>query len=119
MLDLLQKVFAEKLATPEWQEKIHKIVPSYGTKLNDNPEALAEEWAFTNAKLQLAIEPPSLTPSIRILRISIPRQVKSITYRIWHSNQSSSCQIVSKFGFDLAAPRPVFPQTTSCVCSSI
>jgi malate dehydrogenase (quinone) len=38
------------------------MVPSYGTKLNDNPEALAEEWAFTNAKLQLAIEPPSLHP---------------------------------------------------------
>lgn len=60
MLDLIQRVFAERLATPEWQAKIRTIVQSYGTKLNDNPQALAEEWAYTIAKLELAIEAPAL-----------------------------------------------------------
>ncbi|PMY95027.1 malate:quinone oxidoreductase, partial [Pseudomonas sp. FW305-124] len=37
MLQVLEKVFAQKVATPEWQAKIREIVPSYGTKLNDDP----------------------------------------------------------------------------------
>jgi malate dehydrogenase (quinone) len=63
MLDLLKKVFADRLATPEWQEKIHKIVPSYGVKLNETPQVLAEEWAATADRLQLAIAPPAIDPS--------------------------------------------------------
>ncbi|WJH42363.1 malate dehydrogenase (quinone) [Aliirhizobium terrae] len=60
MLDVLKKVFAEKLKTPEWQDKIHQIVPSYGTKLNENPELLAKEWAATEERLQLAIKAPQI-----------------------------------------------------------
>ncbi len=57
MLTVLEKVFAEKVATPEWQEKIHQIVPSYGTKLNDSPEAVQKEWNYTAEVLQLR-KPP-------------------------------------------------------------
>ena len=57
MLTVLQKVFKDKVATPEWQAKLHQIVPSYGTKLNDNPEAVAKEWAYTAGILQLP-QPP-------------------------------------------------------------
>ncbi|HEY0120422.1 MAG TPA: malate dehydrogenase (quinone) [Rhizobium sp.] len=64
MLDLLRKVFAERLATPEWQEKVRKIVPSYGVKLNETPEVLAEEWAATADRLQLAIAPPAIDTSV-------------------------------------------------------
>jgi malate dehydrogenase (quinone) len=60
MLDVLKKVFAEKLATPEWQEKVRTIVPSYGTKLNENPDMLAKEWAATEERLQLAIKAPAI-----------------------------------------------------------
>ncbi|OBZ93330.1 malate:quinone oxidoreductase [Pararhizobium polonicum] len=63
MLDVLQKVFAERLATPEWQAKIRTIVPSYGTKLNEDPQALAQEWAKTAERLQLAIAPPAIDTS--------------------------------------------------------
>ncbi|AMN79594.1 MULTISPECIES: malate dehydrogenase (quinone) [Pseudomonas] len=57
MLTVLQKVFKDKVATPEWQTKLHQIVPSYGTKLNDSPEAVAKEWAYTAEILQLPTPP--------------------------------------------------------------
>jgi malate dehydrogenase (quinone) len=37
MLSVLQKVFKDKVATPAWQEKLHQIVPSYGTALTPAP----------------------------------------------------------------------------------
>ncbi|MDN5401234.1 MAG: malate dehydrogenase (quinone), partial [Pseudomonas sp.] len=60
MLTVLQKVFKDKVASPAWQEKLHQIVPSYGTKLNDSPEAVAKEWAYTAGVLQLT--PPPAIP---------------------------------------------------------
>ncbi|MDP9835823.1 malate dehydrogenase (quinone) [Neorhizobium huautlense] len=63
MLDVLKKVFAEKLKTPEWQERVHAIVPSYGQKLNENPDMLAKEWAATEERLQLAIASPAMDPA--------------------------------------------------------
>ncbi|MGU3542623.1 malate dehydrogenase (quinone) [Methylobacterium sp. A52T] len=57
MLQVLEKVFAQKVATPEWQAKIREIVPSYGTKLNDDPDRVAREWADTSAQLQLPTPP--------------------------------------------------------------
>jgi len=56
MLNVLEKVFKDKVATPAWQEKLRQIVPSYGTKLNDSPERVAQEWAYTSEVLQL--DPP-------------------------------------------------------------
>ncbi|MBN4175899.1 putative malate:quinone oxidoreductase [Pseudomonas savastanoi pv. glycinea] len=58
MLGVLEKVFKDKLATPEWQAKLRQIVPSYGTKLNNNPDRVAEEWAYTAEVLQLTPPPP-------------------------------------------------------------
>jgi malate dehydrogenase (quinone) len=57
MLSVLEKVFKDKVATPEWQAKLHQIVPSYGTKLNTSPEAVAKEWAYTAEVLQLTPPP--------------------------------------------------------------
>ncbi|PZX00411.1 malate dehydrogenase (quinone) [Pseudomonas sp. 478] len=59
MLTVLQKVFKDKVASPAWQEKLHQIVPSYGTQLNGNPEKVAEEWAYTAKMLQLT-PPPAI-----------------------------------------------------------
>nr|WP_198983203.1 malate dehydrogenase (quinone) [Herbaspirillum sp. ASV7] len=61
MLTVLEKVFKDKLATPAWQQKVHQIVPSYGTKLNDHPEQVAKEWAYTAEVLQLS-PPPVIAP---------------------------------------------------------
>ena len=60
MLSLLERVFPDQMKTPAWQQKIREIVPSYGKKLNDNPQLLAKEWASTAETLQLAIASPSL-----------------------------------------------------------
>lgn len=60
MLSLLEKVFPERIKTAAWQEKIVEIVPSYGKKLNDNPQLLAQTWAITAETLQLSIAPPGL-----------------------------------------------------------
>ncbi|AMB88217.1 malate:quinone oxidoreductase [Pseudomonas agarici] len=57
MLSVLEKVFKDKVATPAWQEKLHQIVPSYGTKLNGNPEAVQKEWNYTAEVLQLTTPP--------------------------------------------------------------
>ena len=62
MLTVLQKVFKDQVASPAWQEKLHQIVPSYGTQLNGNPEKVAEEWAYTAKVLQLT--PPPAIPQL-------------------------------------------------------
>ena len=62
MLTVLQKVFKDQVATPAWQEKLHQIVPSYGTQLNGNPAKVAEEWAYTAKVLQLT--PPPAIPQL-------------------------------------------------------
>jgi malate dehydrogenase (quinone) len=60
MLNLLKKVFADRLATPAWQQRITAMVPSYGVALNDQPDRLASEWAQTAEVLQLAIASPAV-----------------------------------------------------------
>ena len=60
MLTVLEKVFAQKVASPEWQAKIRQIVPSYGTKLNDDPQRVQQTLAYTSEHLQLT-PPPQIT----------------------------------------------------------
>jgi malate dehydrogenase (quinone) len=59
MLDLLQKVFKDKVATPAWQARLREIVPSYGTQLNGDPARVAAEWKATADVLQLT-PPPAI-----------------------------------------------------------
>ena len=63
MLNVLETVFKEKVATPEWQAKIKQIVPSYGTKLNDSAAATQKEWNYTAEVLQLE-KPPVIDESV-------------------------------------------------------
>ena len=65
MLQVLEKVFAKNVATPEWQAKIRQIVPSYGTTLNDDPARVAEEWAYTSEQLQLPAPPRIDTAALK------------------------------------------------------
>ena len=60
MLNLIKQVFADRLASPAWQAKLREIVPSYGVKLNDDPQLLAHEWNATAETLQLAIPSPAV-----------------------------------------------------------
>ncbi|MDB0520203.1 malate dehydrogenase (quinone) [Ralstonia solanacearum] len=64
MLGVLETVFKDKLATPAWQQKVRQMIPTYGTKLNDNPAKVYEEWVATSEVLQLAAPPKiDLTPT--------------------------------------------------------
>lgn len=38
MLELIKKCFPQKINTPEWQNKIKEMIPSYGQELAKNPE---------------------------------------------------------------------------------
>lgn len=53
MVDLLKRCFSEHTATPEWQEKIKEMVPSYGLTLNDHPEMLEASRNNTAKVLKL------------------------------------------------------------------
>ncbi|WP_458130057.1 malate dehydrogenase (quinone) [Pseudomonas sp. Z2-11] len=57
MLEVMQRVFKDKVASPAWQEKLHQIVPSYGTRLNDDPDRVYEAWKYTSDVLKLAPPP--------------------------------------------------------------
>ncbi|MCH4811117.1 malate dehydrogenase (quinone) [Vreelandella neptunia] len=59
MLNLLDRVFPEQIASAEWQDKLTDIVPSYGQPLAENPELLSEVRAYTAQTLQLD-EPANL-----------------------------------------------------------
>ena len=74
MLNVLETVFKDKVATPAWQEKLHQIVPSYGTRLNDSPERVYQEWAYTSQVLQLA--PPPVIDQTVAPQNPAPDQVK-------------------------------------------
>src|SRR5450830_288141 len=63
MLNVLEKVFKDKVATPAWQSKIRQNVPSYGTRLNDNPDRVYQEWLYTSQILQL-MPPPAIDRTV-------------------------------------------------------
>ncbi|KAA9339327.1 malate:quinone oxidoreductase [Hymenobacter busanensis] len=53
MVGLVQRCFPEQTATPAWQAMFKEMIPSYGLKLNDNPQLLDEIRAHTHAVLGL------------------------------------------------------------------
>jgi malate dehydrogenase (quinone) len=63
MLHLMETVFKDKVATPEWQAKLKQIIPSYGTQLNGNVEATEKELGYTSRVLQLDNPTPAAQPA--------------------------------------------------------
>ena len=53
MLDLLHRCFPEQLETPDWQQKLREIIPSYGQSLADNKELAQATRNRTSALLQI------------------------------------------------------------------
>lgn len=53
MISLIKKCFPEQYNSPEWQAKFKEMIPSFGQKLNQNPEMLQESRRITSAALQL------------------------------------------------------------------
>ncbi len=46
MLSLLEKCFSSRLSTPEWQDKIRQMIPSYGRSMGQDAELCSEirDW---------------------------------------------------------------------------
>jgi malate dehydrogenase (quinone) len=80
MLEVLQRLFKDKVNSAPWQEKLHQIIPSYGTHLNDDPKRVVEEWAYTSKILQLA-PAPSIEPQ--------PAAVKPATDPVGQKNSNA------------------------------
>lgn len=57
MLQLLEKVFHEKMQTAAWQAKIKAVVPTYGSRLSEHPQAIEETLAHTSEVLELSYVP--------------------------------------------------------------
>jgi malate dehydrogenase (quinone) len=53
MLHLMEKVFKDKVASPEWQAKLKEIIPSYGQSLDNNVALINQVRSYTADVLQL------------------------------------------------------------------
>ncbi|MCO6173794.1 malate:quinone oxidoreductase [Flavobacterium sp. NRK F10] len=53
MLELLDRCFAEKMKTEEWQTKIKEMIPSYGQSLNNSTELFEKVRSMTSEILKL------------------------------------------------------------------
>ncbi len=56
MVTLMERCFADQLNTPEWQEKMKKMIPSYGQQLSGNAELTASVRSQTTAVLKLQVD---------------------------------------------------------------
>lgn len=75
MLHLMEKVFKDKVATPEWQAKLKEIIPSYGTELNGNVAATEKELGDTSRVLMLDNpQPKPVEPAPAADNASAPKQ---------------------------------------------
>ncbi|HBW3175667.1 TPA: malate dehydrogenase (quinone) [Klebsiella pneumoniae] len=57
MLKLMEKVFKDKVNSPEWQAKLKAIIPTYGIRLDGNPAEIEKALAWTSEVLELKYEP--------------------------------------------------------------
>ncbi len=57
MLQLMEKVFKDKVNSPEWQTKLKAIIPTYGIRLDGNPAEIEKALAWTSEVLELKYQP--------------------------------------------------------------
>ena len=53
MIDVISRCYKNEIKTPEWQAKFKEMIPSYGQKLNENPELLKAVRENTATVLKL------------------------------------------------------------------
>ena len=79
MLDLLEKVFKEKMQTAEWQQKIRAVVPTYGSTLTENPHLIDKTLAYTSEVLGLRHEVAREADPVPAVQVpSKPLEVKEV-----------------------------------------
>jgi malate dehydrogenase (quinone) len=68
MLELMEKVFPEKVVSPEWQATLKRIIPFLGVQLDGNTDAANEESQYTSRVLGLKCDESLIadaTPPVR------------------------------------------------------
>ena len=65
-LNVIKKLFPEQFNSPEWQNKIRGIVPSFGQNLNGNTVLTQQVWDDTAATLQLTKPPVIQMPQTQV-----------------------------------------------------
>ena len=77
-LNVLKQMFPQQFNSPDWQSRIHAIVPSYGQKLNGNVALTQQVWDDTAATLQLTkppvIQMPAAAPTATAKPAETPRE---------------------------------------------
>ena len=53
MLGVLERCFAKQMQSPEWQDKIQSMIPSFGQSVIEKPELLSRVRKYTLSTLQL------------------------------------------------------------------
>lgn len=56
-INVIKQLFPAQFTSPQWQEKLHAIVPTYGQKLNGNVALTQQVWDETASTLHLT-KPP-------------------------------------------------------------
>ncbi len=56
-INVIKQLFPAQFTSPQWQEKLHAIVPTYGQKLNGNVALTQQVWDETASTLNLT-KPP-------------------------------------------------------------
>ncbi|RRZ95540.1 malate dehydrogenase (quinone) [Erwinia sp. 198] len=80
-INVMKKLFPEQFNSPEWQEKIHKVVPTYGQTLNGNTELTQHVWDDTAATLQLTKPPVINMPAQEPAQSTITGQAEKTPAR--------------------------------------
>lgn len=53
MIDVISRCYKDEMNTPEWQQRFKAMIPSFGQKLNENPELLETVRENTSTVLKL------------------------------------------------------------------
>ena len=64
MLQLMEKVFKEKVNSAGWQAELKAIIPSYGTRLDGNAAEIEKALAWTSEVLELHYEPVTVADEV-------------------------------------------------------
>lgn len=81
MLNLLEKVFGDRVSSPQWQATLKAIVPSYGRKLNGDVAATERELQYTSEVLGLKYDKPQAvdsTPKLQLKPQLVQKEVADI-----------------------------------------
>jgi len=73
MLHLMEQVFKEKVNSPAWQEKLRSVVPTYGSSLSGDPQAIQQTLAHTSEVLGLRYDADTPADPVPQAQFTPPR----------------------------------------------